>query len=618
MAVISRVSALALAFAGVCAAAEKRDLKALDESYDYVVVGGGVSGLVVANRLTEDLNKTVLVIEYGEQATSQNTSVPGFAVTKDQSARTLAYPSTPQTHLANRSARLPLGAAVGGGSVINGMAYTRGSAEDYNSWEALGNEGWKWESLLPYFHKSTTFTPPQEEYVEKYGFEWTPKVYGHGPLQVGFASWQWPASKLEAQAWVSDLNTTYTRDGADGNNTGLIWTAQTVSGVTGERSSAGTAYYQPVSNRTNLHLLVRHYGAKIVFDGNSTTAAGIQINSRDSVNATRFIASRNIIMASGAINTPRLLQLSGIGPKDLLESLDIDTLVDAPGVGANFQDHPAMYLSFKYNNETDPSPSALQDPDFYAAAWEEYTANRTGVFTFGLAGRINFASLQDFNPDFESVARTVASPKQLDYLPASYANNSLLLAGYRKQLGVLQSQFLSPHAGVVEVATGGSGAVSLALQKPLSRGTVMIKSNDPDPSIEPLIDFNSGANPMDIKISISAIRKVREFMAAKSLTSLNVTEVVPGTQYETDEELEGLLRKSLYGPSFAHPAGTAAMLPKELGGVVGTDLQVYGTQGLWVVDASIIPILPAAHTQATVYAVAELAADLIKQYAARA
>ena len=143
------------------------------------------------------------------------------------------------------------------------------------------------------------------------------------------------------------MNTTYARDGADGNNTGLIWTAQTVSGLTGERSSAGTAYYQPVSNRTNLHLLVRHYGAKIIFESNSTTAAGIQIHSRDSANSTRFVASRNIIVASGAINTPRLLQLSGVGPKDLLDSLDIDTLVDAPGVGANFQDHPAMYLSFK-------------------------------------------------------------------------------------------------------------------------------------------------------------------------------------------------------------------------------------------------------------------------------
>jgi len=225
--------------------------------------------------------------------------------------------------------------------------------------------------------------------------------------------------------------------------------------------------------------------------------------------------------------------------------------------------------------------------------------------------------LQDLDSDFESLASTVTSPEQLNYLPASYAGSQSLLAGYRKQLEVLQSQFLSPHAGVVEIATGGSGAVSLALQKPLSRGTVMIKSTDPNPSIAPLVDFNSGANPMDMKISISAIRKVREFMAANSLASLNVTETVPGTQYQTDEELEGLLRKSLYGPSFAHPAGTAAMLPRELGGVVGTDLQVYGVQGVWVVDASIIPILPAAHTQATVYAVAEYAADLLKEHAAR-
>lgn len=138
--------------------------------------------------------ETVLVIEYGEQATSLNTSVPGFAVSKDQSARRWSFPSIPQTHLANRSADVRVGSAVGGGSVVNGMAHTRGSAADYNSWEALGNEGWNWENLFPYFCKSTTFTPPQEKYIEEYDFEWTPEAYGHGPLKVGFASWLWPAS----------------------------------------------------------------------------------------------------------------------------------------------------------------------------------------------------------------------------------------------------------------------------------------------------------------------------------------------------------------------------------------------------------------------------------------
>lgn len=146
---------------------------------------------------------------------------------------------------------------------------------------------------------------------------------------------------------TKDVNLTYARDGADGDNTGLIWTAQTVSSVTGERSSAGTAYYNPISNRTNLHLLTRHYAAKINFSGNSTFASGVQINSRDLRNDTRSVTSSNIILAAGAINTPKLLQLSGIGPKKLLDSLDIDVVVDAPGVGANFQDHPAMYLSYE-------------------------------------------------------------------------------------------------------------------------------------------------------------------------------------------------------------------------------------------------------------------------------
>lgn len=155
---------------------------------------------------------------------------------------------------------------------------------------------------------------------------------------------------LEAQAWTQDLKTLSVKEGNDGDHTGLIWVAQTVSGITGNRSSAAAAYYQPVSNRTNLHLLVRHFGAEIEFKDNSTEVSGVKVASRDSQSNSRSIVSSNVVLAAGAVNTPRLLQLSGIGPSKLLKSLDIDVRIDAPGVGANFQDHPALYLNFNCKN----------------------------------------------------------------------------------------------------------------------------------------------------------------------------------------------------------------------------------------------------------------------------
>lgn len=264
-------------------------------------------------------------------------------------------------------------------------------------------------------------------------------------------------------------------------------------------------------------------------------------------------------------------------------------------------------------NNTYLGPEAWEDQDFYDAAWEEYTTNRTGPFTFGMSSRIFFASLQQIDPEFEATADSLESPDQLENLPSIYTKNSTLLQGYRKQLETLQSQFRHQGAAVLEISFGGSGAVAVSLQKPLSRGTISIKGTDPDPSIPPVLDFNAGSNMVDIQIAISAIKKVREFMGADTLKALAPVETVPGAELQTDEELEAVTRESLYGPSFAHPAGTAAMMPRNLGGVVDAGLKVYGAEGLWVVDASIFPILPAAHTQATVYAVAEFAADAIQR-----
>ncbi|KAF5008240.1 hypothetical protein FDECE_5476 [Fusarium decemcellulare] len=587
----------------------KRDLGSLSAEYDYIVVGGGTSGLVVANRLSEDPSKTVLVVEYGDFANTINVTVP-FLTTKDQTPRLYAMKSVPQKHLGNRVANLRIGKVVGGGSTVNGMAFDRGSAVDYDSWEDLGNPGWGWEELLKYFRKSSRFGPPAEKYVKKYGYKWTPDAYGDGPVHVGFPSWQWPAAALMARAWTDDLDEKVLTDGADGKNVGFAWLPQNSDGKEATRSSSETAYYRPASHRPNLHLLVRHYGAAIKFKGKTTT--GVKIASRDG-EESRHVSSKHVILAAGAVNTPRILQLSGVGPAKLLKSLDIDVVVDAPGVGANFQDHPSLQMIYKFNNDTPINPNSMNDPDFYNAAWKEYVDHKTGPFSHAWGNRIAFQSLRDLDSRYEAIAESLGSQEPLAHLPRIYAENPSLVEGFLQQRKVLQSQFCNPEAGVVEITFGGAIVVPVALQKPLSRGTIFINTTNPDPSIPPLIDFNTVSNPVDMLLVIAAIHRTREFMAAESVSSLEAMELTPGAAIQSDVELETTLRETVLTPSFDHPVGTAAMMPRKWGGVVDTRLRVYGVEGVWVVDASMMPILPAAHTQSTVYAVAEYAADLIKR-----
>lgn len=253
----------------------------------------------------------------------------------------------------------------------------------------------------------------------------------------------------------------------------------------------------------------------------------------------------------------------------------------------------------------------MNDPDFYESAWEEYETNKTGPFSHAWGNHIVFESLKDLDPNFEVLADSLENQDPLAHLPPIYAENPVLVEGFLRQRDIMLSQFRDAEAGIVEITFGGAAAVPVALQKPLSRGTIFINSTNPDPSVAPLIDFNANSNPVDTHIFIRALHKAREFMAAQSVSSLGPIEIMPGPSIESDVEIEKVMRESLLSPSFDHPVGTAAMMPRELGGVVGTDMRVHGVEGLWVVDASVMPLLPAAHTQATVYAVAEYASDLI-------
>ncbi|KAH7305511.1 GMC oxidoreductase [Stachybotrys elegans] len=599
--------------AGFCtssASGVKRELGSIRAEYDYIVIGGGTSGLVVASRLSENANSTVLVVEYGDFANTINVTVPYFT-TLDQTPRLYSMTSVPQVHLSNREQGLRTGRVVGGGSTVNGMAWDRGSAIDYDSWEKLGNPSWNWKTMLRYFRKSSQFAPPADEYVQRYGYNWSSAAYGNGPIHVGFPAWQWPAAGVEASAWANDMDVPVLADGANGQNVGLAWLPQNSDGIQAVRSSAETAYYQPASRRPNLHLLVRHYGAAVKFEGNSTV--GVEITSHDDSDS-RFIASKNVVLAAGTVNTPRILQLSGIGPAKLLQSLDIDVIVDAPGVGANFQDHSSFFVFYQFNNDSNPSSDSMNDPAFYDAAWEEYTANKTGPFSHGWGNHIVFASLQDLDNDFLQIADALGEQEPLAYLPATYAENPSLLKGFIRQSKVMQSQLRSPEAGVVEITFGGAPSVIAALQKPLSRGTISINTTNANPNMAPLIDFNTNANPVDMIMIRRALQKIRTFMASDTVAVLAPVELSPGPTVQSDVEIEAAMRDSLLRSSFDHPVGTAAMMPRDEGGVVDASLRVYGVEGLWVVDASIMPILIAAHTQATVYAVAEYASELIRSH----
>ncbi|GKT49584.1 dehydrogenase xptC [Colletotrichum spaethianum] len=552
--------------------------------------------------------KTVLVIEYGDFANTVNVTVPYFA-TYDQSAHLYNITSVPQIHLGNRTSRLRVGATVGGSSTVNGMAWDRGSVADYNAWEALGNPGWGWDTLLKYFRKSSTFAPPAQEYVDKYGYQWSPEAYGDGPVKIGFPSWQWPEA---AQAWAEDIAIPVLKDGADGDNVGIAWLPQNSGGESATRSTSEPAYFNPVSDRLNLHLLVHHYGAAIKFEGNQTI--GLDIDSRDR-SETKFVRSKNVILAAGAVNTPRILQLSGVGAEKLLGSLDIEVVSDLPGVGANFQDHPSIFMVYDFTNDTTLNPSLMSNETFYNRSWAEYEANKTGPHTHAWGNKVVFTSLQDLEPvNYQSIAMAVSEQDPLHHLPQVYAENSALIEGFLQQRNVLTRQFLNSKAGVVEFTFGGAENLPIALQKPLSRGTITINSTNPDPAIAPLIDFNTISNPIDTILLTRAVSKARAFMSSPGVESLGAVELMPGPGVASDAEIETFMKESWLASSFDHPAGTAAMMPREWGGVVDSNLSVYGVKGLWVVDASIMPILPAAHTQATVYAVAEYAADIIKGF----
>ncbi|GAB7337029.1 hypothetical protein MBLNU457_g2441t1 [Dothideomycetes sp. NU457] len=589
------------------------DVSRLKPEYDYIVCGGGTSGLVVANRLTEDPNVNVLVIEYGYvDAQDGGTAVPGLPV-PDKYLRT--YTSVPQPGLDNRTSPLYTGAVVGGGTVVNGMFFHRGSAGDYDAWMKLGNPGWGWNDLLPYFKKSETFTPPSHEIQHNFPGIISTDLSPHGidgPVGSSFSNYQYPIIHNFFRGWNSIGVTTQPQPNA-GDANGAFYGPVSLTAVNQSRSSASTAYYRPIAGkRDNFHLITGHTVTKINFSkGNTATSVNFISRQANDTNATQTIrACREIILAAGAPRSPQILQLSGIGPKKLLSSLGIRTIVDLPGVGRNFQDQPSMFMQYSYSNYPFPSPDWLtSNASWNSEQLQVYYDNRTGPMTipYYSGSIVAFLPLQNMTTRNQDIVASAAAVNLTSLLPAGI--DASILAGYEAQRSILLDLYRSSHAAVEEVAWGGGDTVSVAMIRPFSRGAIMI--NTTDPNAPPVVDFGTFSYPTDLTVAVESLKKVREWMASGPMQEVGASETYPGRNVSSDDEIAASIR-TFATSSWQHPTSSCSMLKREWGGVVDPELRVYGVKGLRIQDASIFSMGIAGHTSATVYAVAEKAADLIK------
>ncbi|CZR58689.1 related to choline dehydrogenase [Phialocephala subalpina] len=535
-------------------------IEAQNQTYDYIIVGGGLSGLVVANRLSEDPSKSVLVIENGYIDDGPATSIPYMATILNVADMYNIF-SAPEPYLNNLSVRVAVGNVVGGGSVVNGMFWDRGSNADYDAWETLGNKGWGWAGLAPYFKKTNTFTPPSESTTKEYNITYDKSAYGNGPVQVTIPSFQDPDIKNIFDAFKAE-NISNPQEGY-ADPIGVFWGPNDIDNATATRCHARVAFYDPVQSRPNLRLLTGTRVNQILFENiqGDIIANGIQMVSRVNGSIAKVHANREVILAACGVFTPHLLMLSGIGPKGVLEAANITVVKDSPGVGSNFQDHPPLSMSFNLSNMAFPNSQSLNsNASFNASAAAQYAKDHTGPWSAG-RGSANPIDKEILSELVRYNRRRWSSPLLSHYNPveitpgANYTTDDEIIEGALKK-GALSPTFAHPSGGCA-MYHGSPSLPNSPTQRP------------PEPHRQ--------RNPL---------------------------------------RAEGALKKGALSPTFAHPSGGCAMMPEELGGVVDDELRVYGARGLRIVDASIIPLIPATHLQATMYAVAEKAADIIKARAA--
>jgi choline dehydrogenase len=523
--------------------------------FDYIVVGAGSAGCVLANRLSADGRHSVLLLEAGPEDTNIWIHVPlGYGKLFKEKTVNWMYQTEPEPGLGGRQVFQPRGKVLGGSSSINGLLYVRGQHEDYDRWRQRGNVGWGYDDVLPYFKKAENQIRGADQYHGVGGPLPVSDWRHHDPLSEAFV-------KAAVEAGIPfnpDFN------GASQEGAGFFQTTTR----RGRRASSAFSYLRPARRRPNLHVETGALGGRIVFEGRRARA--VEYRHNGGLRTAR--ARREILVSSGAYNSPQLLQLSGVGPAELLKTHGIDVVLDAPGVGNDLQDHLQVRVVMKCAQRVTLN-DVVSHPVRKVMAGMQYAALRKGPLTIAAGTSGAF---------FKTSPRLATPDIQIHFIPFS-----------TDKMG----EQLHPFSGFT---------ASVCQLRPESRGSLKIRSADP--SVPPEIRINYLATETDRSAFIDGMRILRKILAAPALKSYCTEEVYPGKDVTGDEELLDFCRKT--GSTVYHPTSTCRMGNDPLA-VVDQRLKVRGIEGLRVVDASVMPDLMSGNTNAPTIMIAEKASDMI-------
>ena len=529
--------------------------------FDYIVVGGGSAGCVLAARLSEDAHTQVALIEAGPADKSVLIHCPaGIAVLARNGQLNWAFPTTPQAGLNGRRSYQPRGKVLGGSSSINAMIYLRGQAQDYDDWAAAGNPGWSFDEVLPYFKRA--------EHNERGADDW----HGEGgPLNVADLRDPNAFGNRFVQAGVQAgyaHNTDFNAASQDG-----VGTYQ-VTHRNGERFSAAKAYLTPAMGRPNLRVITGALTTRILFEGRR--AVGVAFIERGTLRELR--AHREVLLSAGALQSPQLLQLSGVGDGAALQRQGLPVVHHLPGVGANLQDHIDVVQVVHVPGATDLFGISLKGTGKLLSAIGQWRNKRRGMLT------TNFAESGGF-------VRSSADETRPD-LQFHFVIGKLVDHGRKTVLG----HGYSCHVCVL---------------RPKSRGSVSLANADPRSA--PQIDPQFLSDDDDTRRLVAGFKLMRNILRQPALADVKSSESATSVGAQSDAEIEAFIRQ--HADTVYHPFGTCRM-GHDADAVVDANLRVHGVQGLRVVDASIMPAIVSGNINAPVIMIAEKAVDMIRADAA--